>query len=186
MNVRTLCLGVLQFGEATGYEIKKTVEEGMFNHFIEASYGSIYPALTRMADEGLVTLRQETQSGRPDKKIYAITPAGSAELVRTLSAVPGPDKFKSEFLFVMLLADRLPREHISRVYEGRLADLRAELEELRSCAAECQHQGSRFVVGYGLAVYEASVRYLESQRNAFCEADTDSAQQRTIAASAAE
>ena len=47
MNVRTLCLGVLQFGEATGYEIKKIVEEGMFNHFIEASYGSIYPALTR-------------------------------------------------------------------------------------------------------------------------------------------
>ena len=73
MNVRTLCLAVLQFGDATGYEIKKMVEDGMFNHFIEASYGSIYPALTRMSDDGLVTCRTEAQSGKPDKKIYSIT-----------------------------------------------------------------------------------------------------------------
>ena len=43
MNVRTLCLGVLSAGEASGYEIKKEIEEGLFSHFIEASYGSIYP-----------------------------------------------------------------------------------------------------------------------------------------------
>ena len=38
MDVKTLCLGVLHFGDATGYEIKKMVEDGMFNHFIEAKF----------------------------------------------------------------------------------------------------------------------------------------------------
>ena len=52
MNIRTLCLGILSFREATGYEIKKMVEDGMFSHFIDASYGSIYPALTQMLNEG--------------------------------------------------------------------------------------------------------------------------------------
>jgi DNA-binding PadR family transcriptional regulator len=165
MNVRTLCLGVLQFGEATGYEIKKMVEEGMFNHFIEASYGSIYPALTRMSREGLVTCREEAQSGKPDKKIYSITPAGRAELVRTLSAVPRADKFKSEFLFVMLLADLMPKDHIAGVLGQRINEMRAELEEMRACGGQSEHMGSRFVVGYGIAVYEAGVRYLEENRD---------------------
>ena len=40
MNVRTLCLGVLSLGEATGYEIKKLLES-RFSHFYDASFGSI-------------------------------------------------------------------------------------------------------------------------------------------------
>ena len=55
MDVRTLCLGILSLGDATGYEIKKLVAEGSFSFFSEASYGSIYPALTKLTDEGLVS-----------------------------------------------------------------------------------------------------------------------------------
>src|SRR5690242_12327400 len=103
MNVRTLCLGVLTMGEATGYEIKKEIEEGLFSHFIEASFGSIYPALTQLLSEGLLTVRAEEQTGKPDKKVYAITEAGRRALERQLAVIPAKDKFKSEFLFQMLL-----------------------------------------------------------------------------------
>ena len=61
MNVRTLCLGILSTEEASGYEIKKDIEEGLFSHFIEASFGSIYPALTQLTAEGLLTVRAEEQ-----------------------------------------------------------------------------------------------------------------------------
>ena len=64
--------------EASGYEIKKDIEEGLFSHFIDASFGSIYPALTQLAAEGLLTVRAEEQTGKPDKKVYAITEAGRA------------------------------------------------------------------------------------------------------------
>ena len=186
MNVRTLCLGVLQFGEATGYEIKKMVEEGMFNHFIEASYGSIYPALTRMSREGLVTCREEAQSGKPDKKIYAITPAGRAELVQTLSSAPRADKFKSEFLFVMLLADLMPRDHIARILGERISEMRMELDEMRACGGQSEHAGSRFVVGYGIAVYEAGVRYLEENSNFLTSTENAVSERLTSSAEAAE
>ena len=186
MNVRTLCLGVLHFGDATGYEIKKMVEDGMFNHFIEASYGSIYPALTRMSDEGLLTCREEAQSGKPDKKVYSITEAGRRELVRTLGVAPGADKFKSEFLFVMLLADLLPRDHLSGVFGQRINEMREELEEMRACASEIQHPGSRFVVGYGMAVYDAAVKYLEENRDFVTATDFDESPRLTAKAGAAE
>jgi DNA-binding PadR family transcriptional regulator len=52
-DVRTLCLGILSIGEATGYEIKKALEEGPFGHVLEASFGAIYPALGRLTEEGL-------------------------------------------------------------------------------------------------------------------------------------
>ena len=55
MSVRTLCLAILNFGDATGYEIRKLSTEGKFRYFIEASFGSIYPTLARLEAEGLVT-----------------------------------------------------------------------------------------------------------------------------------
>ena len=54
MDVRTFCLGVLSLGDATGYEIKKQAEDGPFSHFYKAGFGSIYPALARLAADGAV------------------------------------------------------------------------------------------------------------------------------------
>ncbi len=68
MNVRTLCLSVLYQGEATGYDIRRQCSEGKFSYFVEASYGSIYPALAKLEEDGLVTSRLEQQDGKPARK----------------------------------------------------------------------------------------------------------------------
>ena len=67
MNVRTLRLGVLSLGDAAGYEIKKTLER-RFSHFYDASFGSIYPALTALTGVDLVSCTPERQARRPGKK----------------------------------------------------------------------------------------------------------------------
>lgn len=165
MNVRTLCLGILSAGEASGYEIKKDVEEGLFSHFIDASYGSIYPALTQMTAEGLLTVRSEEQTGRPDKKVYAITPKGRAALTNALQVIPRKDKFKSEFLFQMFLQDFVPRSILLSAIDKQLSDLREDLERIRECQSKPDSdEGSRFVSGYGQAVLGASLNYLEAKK----------------------
>jgi PadR family transcriptional regulator, regulatory protein AphA len=162
MNIRTLCLGILSFQEASGYEIKKEIEDGLFSHFIDASFGSIYPALTLLNAEGLVTLRAEEQTGRPDKKVYAITEAGRAALAKGLLVIPARDKYKSEFLFEMLLQELLPVEHRQLAIAKQLSDLKEELARIAECRAEgAGTQGSQFVIGYGEAVLTAGVSYLE-------------------------
>ena len=75
MDVRTICLGILTRGPATGYEIKKLFEDDGYQHFVEASFGSIYPALNRLTEEGLVSVREDAQEKRPDRKVYSITTA---------------------------------------------------------------------------------------------------------------
>jgi PadR family transcriptional regulator AphA len=165
MNVRTLCLGALSFGDATGYEIKKMAEDGLFSHFIEASYGSIYPALTKMTEEGLLTWRAETQSGKPDKKVYSITPEGLTELKSALTTFPGKDKFKSEFLFIMLLSGHLDEDHVRKVLQQRTNELAAELAMIEACAQSAKSPGTKLVNGYGRAVVSAAVDYLRKQRD---------------------
>jgi DNA-binding PadR family transcriptional regulator len=165
MNVRTLCLGVLSTGEASGYEIKKDIEEGMFSHFIEASFGSIYPALTQLAGEGLVTVRAEEQTGKPDKKVYAITDSGRKALAKAIAVIPAKDKYKSEFLFQMLLRQYLTPDMMLAAIDKQIDDLNHDLARIAECrCSEQPHAGARFVADYGEAVLTAAVKCLNEKK----------------------
>lgn len=165
MNVRTLCLGVLTMGEASGYEIKKEIEEGLFSHFIEASFGAIYPALTQMLAEDLVTVRAEEQTGRPDKKVYAMTEAGRGALARAIAVVPAKDKYKSEFLFQMLMQQFVTPGTMLTAIDKQLSDLKGDLARIADCrCSEQPLKGGLFVADYGDAVLTASVSCLERKR----------------------
>lgn len=173
MNVKTLCLGILSIREASGYEIKKEIEEGRFSYFIEASFGSIYPALTQLLNEGLVSVRAEGQPGRPDKKVYAITEAGRARLPLWLAVEPAPDKYKSEFLFMMLMRDSLDSTRRFSAMDLQIARLRADLDRIHACRAECaQTPAGEFVSGYGEAILSAALAYVESHRVRLSDAAT--------------
>jgi PadR family transcriptional regulator, regulatory protein AphA len=162
VNVKTLCLGYLSTKDATGYEIKKDFEDGLFSHFIEASFGSIYPALNQLAADGHVTVREEEQSGKPDKKVYSITSAGHAALAKWLAVVPARDKYKSEFLFQMLLQNYISPAQQVVAAEKQLADLNADLSTIVTAEAQMsENPGCCFVMGYGKAVLTAGVTYLE-------------------------
>jgi PadR family transcriptional regulator, regulatory protein AphA len=165
VNVRTLCLGILSTQDASGYEIKKDIEEGLFSNFIDASYGSIYPALTQLAAEDLVTVRAETQTGKPDKKVYSITEGGRRALSRSIAVVPRKDKYKSEFLFQMLMQHYITPDVMLTAIDKQLSEVRADLARIAECRVSPQPQsGASFVADYGDAVLTAAVNCLVEKR----------------------
>ncbi|MBM3505065.1 MAG: PadR family transcriptional regulator [Alphaproteobacteria bacterium] len=168
MNVRTLCLAVLSLGDATGYEIKKRLE-GPLHYIHEASFGSIYPALTRLTTEGLVTCTELNQTKRPDKKVYALTQAGKVALLDELTAeIPETDRVRSDFLVMMHFAHLLPPAFVEQVIEKRLEVYRALLGDLDREAlwpARERSPATQFVCGYGRAVIAASLKYIEENRH---------------------
>jgi len=167
MDVRTICLGILTRGDATGYEIKKLFEEGAYSHFLEASFGSIYPALTRLTEEGLVSCRAETQEKRPDRKVYSITQAGRRAFIDALSGPMPEDKYRSPFLFAMLFAHQLPPEHVHALIDQRIAETEAMLRHLDDVGATADGPGEQFVIGYGRATFEGALAYLMAHRARF-------------------
>ena len=166
MNVRTLCLAILYFGDSTGYEIKKLSMEGKYSHFVDASFGSIYPALARLESEGMVTCREETQPGKPPRKVYSITDNGRSAFVDSLVEPPAPDVFRSEFLLIAMCAEILPPQVIRQAIDTRLLQLQAEIDHLNQVADEARHEGTRWAVNYGLKCLGTSLDHLQTHRDA--------------------
>lgn len=176
MDVKTLCLGVLSRGEASGYEIKKAFAEGPFSHFHQASFGAIYPALTALSTEGLIVGRAQAQNKRPDKKIYEITPKGRKALVEALMVPPAPDSMRSDFLFILSFAQFLPAARVDQLIEQRIAWYREALARMENCARTASASpGGAFVRGMGIAVYRAAAEYLETHREELLAEIEDSA-----------
>jgi DNA-binding PadR family transcriptional regulator len=167
MDARTLCLGALELGDATGYEIKKLYEEGDLSHFYAVGFGSIYPALTRLVEDGLAECSDQPQAKRPDKKIYRITPKGRRELIRSLAVQPGPDKIRSELCFLLLFASLLPAARIDKLIEDRIAWYREQMAEIDNCEIENPdaNASARFLGGLGHAIYKAAADFMAAHKS---------------------
>ena len=164
MNVRTICLAILFDGEATGYEIRKLSVEGEYSYFIDASYGSIYPALQKLEAEKLVTSRVEMQDGKPAKKIYAITPAGRSAFINSLFEPLRDDDFRSEFLLFVRFASELPASLIEQRLNERVAQIEEKLAEFDRLSEKHNHPGDTWVSAFGRSCLTAARDYIQAHR----------------------
>lgn len=166
MNVRILCLAILGCGDSTGYEIRKHLSDGHFSHFGDASFGSIYPALTRMEGEGLVTSREETQVGKPNRKVYSVTDAGRQHFIEGLSRPHQKDLFKSEFLLLAMCAELMQPGDVCRAIDMQIGYLKSELELIDSAIEEVEFGGADWVADYGRVCLNASLDFITKNRAA--------------------
>jgi PadR family transcriptional regulator, regulatory protein AphA len=90
-------LGALSIAPMSGYGIRMLIQQSI-GHFWNESYGQIYPALRRLAKEGLVEKRTERQKGRPDKHVYSLTERGRGELRRWLELPAAASVPRNEML----------------------------------------------------------------------------------------
>ncbi|MET0046394.1 MAG: PadR family transcriptional regulator [Sedimenticola sp.] len=171
MDTGNLCLGVLCLGDASGYEIKKMFEES-FSHFQAASFGSIYPALARLTDDGLVTFREEPQEKRPTKKVFSITPQGRTRFLDTLRNTEPTEQYRSDFLVLMMFAHLQPLDQLERAIEIQAANIRSELEILQRILESCSDltAGMRFTIEYGIAANQALLALVEQRKAPLLEA----------------
>lgn len=161
MDAKTLCLGALTCGDASGYEIKKMFEEGPFAYFHQVSFGSIYPSLANLAEEGKISMTEESQDGRPDKKVYSLTDKGREAMRKALRKTPADDKMRSEVMVMFFLEEFMERDHLREVFNQQLAYYRASLEKVEQLD-DCGVPDERiFVRGLGRALYRTIVEYME-------------------------
>lgn len=166
IDVKTLCLGVLSRGDASGYEIRKEFEEGPLSHFSDAGFGSIYPALRRLTEDGHIVMLPHSGDGRPDKKLYRITPAGRHALYQALTRAPAPDKLRSDLMFILSFGHLLPPRHLDRIISDRISDYRRLIAVMEAQENQvARTPGESFVEGMGLAIYRAVASYLEDHRH---------------------
>jgi DNA-binding PadR family transcriptional regulator len=169
MDVKTVCLGMLTDGDASGYDLKKTFES-YFGHCFAAGYGSIYPALASLAEDGLVSCLEIPQEGKPDRKEYCITAAGRQHLLAALDNPAPSHKVRSEFLATMAFAHLMTTEQIETVLDSRIDDANRNLQiidEFENCCDGDIPAGVQFTLGFGRAMMYAMKTYVEENRHLF-------------------
>jgi PadR family transcriptional regulator AphA len=163
MDVKTVCLGMLTDGEASGYDLKKHFESS-FGHFFAAGYGSIYPALASLAAQEMVSCKCIPQDGKPDRKVYSITAAGREKLLGELDKANPSHKIRSEFLATICFAHLLTAEQLQTVLANRVAEIEAYEKLFDEFEHTCMHEtpnGMQFTVGIGRAVMLAMKKYIQ-------------------------
>jgi len=125
-------LGLLSIEPMSGYDIRQNLRESL-SHFWSESYGQIYPALKRLAAEGLIAPARAAASGARDRRLYTLTRRGRARLRRWLAEPPRPQPPRNELLLKLFFGRLAPpgacAEHVRGLRE-RQEHLLALLEEI--------------------------------------------------------
>jgi DNA-binding PadR family transcriptional regulator len=80
---------------ASGLELARRFDRSI-GYFWHATHQQIYRVLSRMEGDGWVRGAEVSQRGRPDKKVYAVTPVGEGVLADWLAAPTPTEPLRSE------------------------------------------------------------------------------------------
>lgn len=111
---------------SSGYELARRFDRSI-GYFWSASHQQIYRTLRAMEDDAWVRVREVEQHGRPDKKVYTVTPAGRTELARWI-AEPLSGRGST-------VADNRTRDLAVKIRAAAYGDagaVRAQAQELRA------------------------------------------------------
>ena len=79
----------------SGYELTRRFDRSI-GYFWSATHQQIYRTLRTMEADGWVSAKVVAQQGRPDKKVYTVSPTGHAEVRRWLAEPVEPSPMRSE------------------------------------------------------------------------------------------
>jgi PadR family transcriptional regulator, regulatory protein AphA len=124
-------LGLLSYGEHSGYDLKKKAEAGV-GYVWTAAKSHIYAVLPRLVEGGFATARRVEQSSRPDKQVYRITKRGEKAFRKWLEEpVEERPGSRSPFLLKIFFAREMSREALVAHVERRRDEAARELAEYR-------------------------------------------------------
>lgn len=116
MSLKHAVLALLEAEEGSGYDLLKRFQARL-GYFWNASHQQIYQQLKKMHGEGLIDCDLESQTDRPNRKVYSVTEMGRRALREWLKSAVKPNKINDALLV--------------KLYAGKLIDPKILLQEIR-------------------------------------------------------
>jgi DNA-binding PadR family transcriptional regulator len=163
-------LGLLRRTPMHGYELSKQLNS-LLGAFRALSYGTLYPCLNKLYEEGLIAKEgddaaragaSKATKGR-SKIVYRLTAEGK-ERLQDLLAESGPASWEDEEFGVHFAFFGQTRADIRlRILEGRRSRLEERMEGVRAALARTAERVDSYTLElqrYGLESVEREVRWL--------------------------
>lgn len=136
-NIRLVILGILSRHPMHGYEIKHIIEDHM-GDWTDIKFGSIYFALSKLAEEGSLEIVEETRQGnRPSRIIYRITEKGRHEFLRLLKELWAEDgRTLYSFDIGLFFMHSLAKAEVQELLDRRIMKMQQNINYLDRHRAE--------------------------------------------------
>ncbi|MGH3036848.1 MAG: PadR family transcriptional regulator [Gaiellaceae bacterium] len=157
-------LGLLSFGERSGYEIARDADDSIA-YLWTPSRSQIYKVLPRLVGSGLARTRAVRQQRRPDKALYRLTPSGNRTLRAWLEEVEeepaNPAIFPLKLFFCGAASDTAADAQL-RAYRRWLERRLEEYDVLRRQPGEPgYHFHPQLVLGHGITRLRALLAWAD-------------------------
>ena len=152
----------------SGIELSRRFQRSI-GYFWEATHQQVYRVLARMADDGWLRVRTVPEPGKPDQKVYDVTPAGRRALADWLAAPTPTEGTRSELAVKLRGASYGDRARVLDTVRGALADHETRLAHYRHlerrdypdpAALEGQRLDQYLVLRGGIHTEQALVAWL--------------------------
>jgi PadR family transcriptional regulator AphA len=131
-------LGLLSIRGMSGYELTALAEISV-GHFWPMHRSLVYRELPRLEQAGYVSGTHVAQERLPDKRTYAVTPAGRTVLDAWLAGPGfGRARYRNEFLVKFFFASRMGPDRLRELLAEYRAALELELTELGAVAKKTE------------------------------------------------
>ena len=167
--LESIALGMVLEEDLTGYDIKKMIENGI-GVFYKASFGSLYPALKRLTEKGLLTTTEKPQGSR-QKIFYHITTEGQKQFFDWLSLPMEIFEGTNTHLAKVYFFDKLQSEVRERLlfeyeinnrnYLKKLGDLEKQYSKMDN--SDCFYY-KLSTLYYGICVTQKAIQWCQHIR----------------------
>jgi PadR family transcriptional regulator AphA len=165
ISFRHFILGLVTQQPMSGYDIRRVLKS--LGWLVgDPSFGSLYPALHALEEDGLVQMTPDARPNRPSRKVYSITEGGRRVLKEWINRPSGSNASIKAFVMRLILANNLSQAGlISQLYQRRaqIAAQRDALERDAGLADGRPSSGQHLALEYGLALATAELAWLDSK-----------------------
>jgi DNA-binding PadR family transcriptional regulator len=176
MSLKYGLLGLLNYGKMSGYDLDKAFKDSLA-FFWQGQTSQIYRELAAMEKSGWISPEIEYQTGRPNKKWYALTAQGKKEFMAWLAASEGAAEdllhVRSSFLMRLFFAGELPPEHAAAMLQDVRSACDKALEDMTAVPGNVEKYQSqiadterarywRMVMFFGEGYYKAIAQWADA------------------------
>ena len=132
-------LGLLEEQPRHGYELKRAYD-GRFGRDRPLQYGQVYSTLARLLKRGFVEVDGVEAGGGPERKRYAITDAGVADVERWLAEPEPPEPYLQSTLYAKVALALLTGRGAQEILDTQRAEHLRAMRELTRRKADGRHR----------------------------------------------
>lgn len=166
MSTRYIILGLLEQQPMSGYDVK-AMFKGLSWLIDTPSYGSLYPTLHALLEDGLATVDVEPNEGKPSRKLYTITDTGRQALKAWLQEPSSQDLSIKAFVRQLIMAESLSQDELKAHLTRRRSQIVTYLDNSDEVGQSEAHDeernlGKHLVHDYSAAIARAELAWLDT------------------------